>query len=246
MVFLRFVNSGPRRHRPASPAGLVWSWLGRGRGGGKGIVGFAIVAGEHRDRGNDARVSFPDKFPRPRDPDEQQCDQQIADEPGRVIAVRIQDERDAAGELEGERRQQQGDQRDLPRHVAPRKMTGAGPGRCRSAQHRHHLRKLRWPDRGHVWVLHFSGLNDYRWAVTIVSTPPRRGAGGRSTIAIQTLARGRRRADGRSPRSALWHAGAVTHRNRSPSRSSGTPGEVSGDSCRPDSPGSDPTGARPA
>ena len=41
----------------------------------------AVVAGEHRDRGDDAGVPVSDEFPRPRDFDDQQCDQQVANEP---------------------------------------------------------------------------------------------------------------------------------------------------------------------
>ena len=77
----------------------VASSFGLGRIGERGCwtraIGVAVVAGEHRDRGNDARIPVPDEFPRPQDPDDQQCDQQVADQPGSATAVGIQDENDA-------------------------------------------------------------------------------------------------------------------------------------------------------
>jgi len=45
--------------------------------------------------------------------------------------MRIQDEADAAGELECERQQEQGNQTELPRHVPPGQMTGEHRSRPR-------------------------------------------------------------------------------------------------------------------
>ena len=82
------------------PRSGVASWFGLGRIGErrrwKRAIGVAVVAGEHRDRGNDARLPVPDEFPCPQDPDDQQCDQQVADQSDSATAVRIQDENDAA------------------------------------------------------------------------------------------------------------------------------------------------------
>jgi hypothetical protein len=45
------------------------------------------VAGEYREGGNGARGPVPDEFPRPRDSDDQQCDQQVTDELGSTGAA---------------------------------------------------------------------------------------------------------------------------------------------------------------
>ena len=91
-----------------------------------------VMTGEHRDRGDDARGPVSDEFPCPRDSDDQQSNEEIADELCSAGAVRIQDEINTAGELQYERQQKEGDQSDLPRHMAPWQMTGEDGSRPRS------------------------------------------------------------------------------------------------------------------
>jgi hypothetical protein len=59
------------------PGVARWFGLGRPRERRwrKGAVWAVIVAGEYRDRANDADVPVPDELPGPRDSDGQQCDQ---------------------------------------------------------------------------------------------------------------------------------------------------------------------------
>jgi hypothetical protein len=61
---------------PGSAARSVSPGSGDADAGG-GAVG--VVAGEHRDRGNDARGPASDVFPGQHDPDDQQCDQLVAE-----------------------------------------------------------------------------------------------------------------------------------------------------------------------
>ena len=107
-----------------------------------------VVAGEHGDRSDDARAPIPDEFPGPRNPDNQQSDEEIADQLGSASAVRIQDEGNASGELECERQQEEGNQSDLSRHMAPWQMAGEdGPRPCGGVEDA----SIVWPEaRGHI------------------------------------------------------------------------------------------------
>ena len=102
---------------------VPWSWPAGRRAGERAVVA-AVMAAEHRDRGDNAGVPVPDQLPGPGDSDDQQCDQQVAENFCRATAVRLPDELNAGGELEGERHQQEGDQCELARHVPPRHMAG--------------------------------------------------------------------------------------------------------------------------
>jgi hypothetical protein len=98
------------------------------------VIGIAIHAGQGQDRGDDAGVPVADEFPRASDSDDEQRDQEVAEQFRGAAVARVVQELNARFELERERREQDGDEPELLRPVAPRQAAGEHGPRPRKGE----------------------------------------------------------------------------------------------------------------